>query len=546
MADEKKNRIVTSALPYVNNLPHLGNVVGCVLSSDVYSRFCRKVGHRVVHICGTDEFGTAIEMAALEAGKHPREICDTNHMLHKRIYDWFEIEFDYFGRTTESSHVENTAGFFKRMESRGFLEEQVGEQLYCETCAIFLADRYVGGTCPRCASADARGDQCDTCGAMFKPVELVRPACSICRGVPVLRQTKHIFFRLDLLKGQLGDFVRERMERWSHNAREITKEWVMKELHARCITRDLKFRWGVPVPREGFEEKVLYVWFDAPIGYVSFAKALLGEEYEEFVRSCELYQFMGKDNVAFHSILFPGICMASDTSNFLVDVISSTEYLLFDDKKFSKSRSVGISGSELLENAYGEASLWRYYLMKIRPESKDSSFTFADFRSSVTSDLINNIGNFCHRVLMYIRKRLDGVIRYTIADEDHAFISQADELYLAYLRHMEKIEIRKGVKSVLDMARLGNEYIQGRIGREARARDSSFCIAASLVLYIGHVLEPFTPSACKRLFSMLAVPASTYPKRFELLECGHVLGEAIKPLFVPFSDAELELMGSRH
>lgn len=545
MTEERKNRIVTSALPYVNNQPHLGNIVGCVLSSDVYSRFCKKLGYNVVHICGTDEFGTAIEMAALEAGKHPREICDTNHMLHKKIYDWFEIEFDYFGRTTESSHVENTIDFFKRVESRGYLEDQVCEQLYCETCAIFLADRYVCGTCPRCACAGARGDQCDACGAVFKPVELVHSACSLCNGKPVLRQTKHIFLRLDLLSAQLEDFVRERMERWSHNAREIAKEWIKKELHARCITRDLKFKWGVPVPRKGFEDKVLYVWFDAPIGYVSFAKSLLGEAYEDFVRRCELYQFMGKDNVVFHSILFPGICIASDTTNFLVNVISSTEYLLFDDKKFSKSKKVGISGSELLENNYGEASFWRYYLMKIRPESKDSNFTFADFKTSVTSDLINNIGNFCNRVLKYIRKRLGGVVQYRVAGDDHAFISRVDELYTAYLAHMEKVEIRSGIRAVLDMARLGNEYIQACIGSSPSTRDSVFCIAASLVLYLGHVLEPFTPSASKRVFDMMMVSASTYPKRFELLSCGHVIGEAIEPLFRPFTDEELELMSSR-
>ena len=274
MTNENQKRLITSALPYVNNHPHLGNIVGCVLSSDVYSRFSKKAGYNTIHICGTDEYGTAIEMAALKEKTHPREICDKNYKFHREIYSWFEIEFDYFGRTTEKCHAQNTTELFEDIDRKGFLEEQEGEQLYCQKCSTFLADRYLRGECPKCNSPDARGDQCDACGHLFRPTELIAPLCTHCGSTPVVKTTKHIFLKLDLLKTQIADFAESRAERWTYNAQEITKEWIKKDLHPRCITRDLKFRWGIPVPKEGFADKVLYVWFDAPIGYISFAKAL--------------------------------------------------------------------------------------------------------------------------------------------------------------------------------------------------------------------------------------------------------------------------------
>lgn len=542
MTKEKRSKLVFSALPYVNNLPHLGNIVGCVLSSDVYSRFCKKLGQNVLHICGTDEYGTAIEMAAIESKKHPKEICDTNHGLHKKIYDWFEIEFDYFGRTTKRDHALNTSEIFQKIDSSGYLEVQETAQFYCETCSIFLADRYINGTCPKCKSFGAKGDQCDVCGKIFKPTELVDPLCLHCSKIPALRSTKHVFLRLDLLKKHLDEFAKGRMQRWSHNAQEITKEWINKDLHPRCITRDLKFRWGIPVPKKGFEDKVLYVWFDAPIGYISFTKSLLQDRYKTFVKSCEIYQFMGKDNVPFHSIFFPGICLAADLG-FLVNVISSTEYLLFDSKKFSKSNKVGVFGHDMLDGRYGEASLWRYYLMKIRPESKDSNFTFQDFRSSVTGDLVHNIGNFCNRVLKYISKRLSRKISYSINKSDLKFIEKVDEIYLRYLLQMEKVELKHSIKLILDVSDIGNEYIQSTIKLSKEVRDSSFCVGASLVLYLAHMLEPFMPSVSKKTFKMLLMDPGKYPGRFQLIECGHTISSEIEPLFRDFTSDASESRG---
>lgn len=540
MGDNKQKKLIFSALPYVNNYPHLGNIVGCVLSSDVYARFCKKAGQHAFHVCGTDEYGTAIEMAAIEHKKHPQEICDMNHEVHKKIYNWFGIHFDYFGRTTEKSHAQNTIDFFMRMDKRGFLELQENQQLYCESCQIFLADRYVGGGCPQCGDRRARGDQCDTCGVTYAAVELVDPLCTLCRATPVLRNTTHIYFCLNLLKDQLAAFAKDKMAAWPHNAQEITREWLKKDLHPRCITRDLKFRWGVPVPKPGFEDKVLYVWFDAPIGYISFAKMLLRDKYDEFTKDCAIYQFMGKDNVSFHSIFFPAICLASET-DFLVDMIASTEYLLFDSQKFSKSNKVGIFGIDLVDNEYGDASLWRFYLMKIRPETKDTNFTFQDFKLSVTGDLINNVGNLCNRVLKYVAKA-GGRVQYTVSEKDEEFISKVDGLYLKYLAQMEKVELKHAVKTLLDTSTAGNEYIQSTMSMARDARDSSFCIAMSLVVYLGHMLEPFIPKVSQKIYEMAAAGGGAYPAKFELVECGHTIGSTIEPLFRPFTDAELAKM----
>ena len=268
------------------------------------------------------------------------------------------------------------------------------------------------------------------------------------------------------------------------------------------------------------------------------------EKYDDFVRNCEIYQFMGKDNVPFHSIFFPAMCLSSGT-NFLVDVISSTEYLLFENRKFSKSNKVGIFGSELVSNEYGEASVWRYYLMKIRPESKDTNFTFADFRSSVAGDLVNNIGNLCNRVLKYIRARMDGVVQYTVAERDQALVSKIDGLYSTYLSQMEKIEFKHAIKTMLHISDLGNEYIQGAIKAPKETKNSSFCIGASIVLLIGHLAEPFMPSVSKRIFEMLLVNPCRYPEKFELLSCGHVISHEIHPLFRNFTREECEKMESR-
>lgn len=539
----KERRLILSALPYVNNFPHLGNVVGCVLSSDVYSRFCKKRGYKTVHICGTDEHGAATELEAMSKNQTPLELCNNNHQWHKKVYDWFGIEFDYFGRTTEEDHKINTTEMFNRIDDNQFLESKNIKQFYCSTCKIFLPDRYIEGTCSNCKKPGSKGDQCDSCGYVFSQMEIIDPICVICLNTPIVKTSDHIFLCLNLLTNQIKSSVNQRIQEWSNNSIEITKEWLKKDLKPRCITRDLKFSWGVPVHKKGFEGKVLYVWFDAPIGYISFAKQFLKESYKSFMQDCKIYGFMGKDNVPFHSIFFTGICVGSNT-DFFIDVISSTEYLLFGGKKFSKSKKVGIFGSDLLTNMYGSACLWRYYLMKIRPENKDSNFTYLDFKSSINSDLINNIGNFCNRTLKYISKRLGGTISYQKTPDDETFIRKVNGLYTEYLVIMEKIKLKHSTKIILSMANIGNLYIQNAVSKDEMRKKSCFSIAASLILYLGHTLEPFIPETSKKIFKMLNIDCynKIYPKNFVLIEQNHKISDCVHPIFDPFTPEELSRM----
>lgn len=533
----KPNKLIFSALPYVNNIPHLGNIIGCVLSSDVYSRFCRKKGYKTLHICGTDEYGTACEMAAIKAKTTPKEICDTNYKKHKEIYDWFGIEFDYFGRTTDGYHAEKTTEMFLKIYENGFFEEKDVDQYFCEKCAIFLADRYVIGDCPLCKMAGATGDQCDSCGGVYVPSELLNAKCEICGTNSCLKATKHIFLKLSALKEKIETFVVERSGGWTENAAKISLDWTRKELRSRCITRDLKYRWGVPVPIPGFEEKVLYVWFDAPIGYLSFLDACIGEKTWQFVKNAEIFQFMGKDNVSFHSIFFPGMLFAAGMEDFLVHKIAATEYLTFEGKKFSKSKQHGIFGDALLENKQGTSSIWRYYLMKIRPESKDSNFAMNEFKLVVNGELVHNLGNFVNRSLKYIRSKLDCKLKF-IKDETKQeyqetskIIADINALYADFLLKMENTELKNGLKNIMEISSLGNEFVQRGIGRPLDISGHYFSVGVSIVKLIGYLVDPFMPEISRRIFEMLNLENGNYPDCFELIEDGHVISNDIKALF---------------
>lgn len=321
----KKNVLITSALPYVNNVPHLGNVVGSVLSADVYSRFSKLRDRPTLYICGTDEYGTATETKALETGQTPQELCDEFHVKHKEIYEWFEIGFDYFGRTSTKKQTEIVQDIFLKLHENDFLEERTTKQPYCEKHDSFLADRFVEGTCPKCNYDDARGDQCDKCGSLLDPFELVNPRCKVDGATPVPRDTTHVFIRLEKLESDIDKWFQNAHKKygWPQNGVSITQSWLTKGLESRSITRDLK--WGVPVPLPGYEKKVIYVWFDACIGYPSIT-ANYTDEWEQWWKNPDdvtLYQFMGKDNVPFHTgscaamiLYFQDSADMCDTSHF--------------------------------------------------------------------------------------------------------------------------------------------------------------------------------------------------------------------------------------
>lgn len=394
---EEKNVLITSALPYVNNVPHLGNLVGCCLSADIFAKYCRIKGVNTLFLCGTDEYGTTTETKALEEGLTCAEICAKYYKKHKQVYDWFNIEFDYFGRTSTKKQTEISQSIFHDLNSKGFIFPESVEQLYCEHCTKFLADRFVEGVCPFCAYADARGDQCDKCGKLINAVELKEPRCKTCSKTPVIKSSNHLFLDLPKLTPALETYLNSTMDSnyWTNTAQVITKSWLKEGLRPRCITRDLK--WGTPVPLEGFEGKVFYVWFDAPIGYISIA-ANYSDDWEKWFKASNVdyYQFMAKDNVPFHSVIFPACLLGADNGFTLVKHMSGIEYLNYEDSKFSKSRGTGVFGDQAKDTQI-DSDIFRFYLAYIRPESMDSTFSWDDMMTKNNSELLNNLGNFINR-----------------------------------------------------------------------------------------------------------------------------------------------------
>eukprot|EP00108_Taenia_solium_P006803 TsM_000773500 transcript=TsM_000773500 gene=TsM_000773500 len=398
-----RNILISSALPYVNNVPHLGNLIGSLLSANIFALYCQTAGYNVLSICGTDEYGTATEARAQAEGLTPQQLTDKYHKLHCQIYDWFDIHFDYFGRTSTPVHTEITQEIFSDLYDNGFITEASVEQLFCEKCERFLADRFVEGVCPFCKAEGARGDQCDACGKLINAIELIKPQCIACRGSPTVRSSDHLFLDLPKLEEKVDAFFSESVEdpncKWTQVAQSIARTWLRDGFKKRCITRDLK--WGVPVPLPNFKNKVFYVWFDAPIGYISITANYTKEWRQwwlpsEDVEPVEYFQFMAKDNVLFHSATFPACLLGSNKKFTLVKHIIATEYLNYEGKKFSKSRGVGVFGNNAKASGI-ESNIWRFYLAYIRPETQDSTFSWEDFALKNNGELLNNLGNFINR-----------------------------------------------------------------------------------------------------------------------------------------------------
>ena len=413
-----KKRLITSALPYVNNIPHLGNLMQ-VLSADVFARFCRSRGYETMYICGTDEYGTASETRALQEGVTPRELCDRYHEIHKAIYKWFNIDFDYFGRTSTPLQTEIVQALFKACDDNGYIVEKESEQLYCPECKRFLADRFVSGTCPHCGyDGGARGDQCEKCGTLLDPTELIEPKCSVCGSTPVLKKTKNLYLNLPKILPLLDEWMKKASVEgfWAKNAIQITSSWIRDGLQERCITRDLK--WGIPVNKPGYEDKVFYVWFDAPIGYISIT-ANKTKDWEYWWRdpeNTELFQFIGKDNIPFHTVVFPSTLLASKEKWTMLYHMSSTEYLNYEGGKFSKSKGIGIFGNDVEETGI-PADVWRFYMFYNRPEKSDFTFTWLDFQEKVNKELIGNLSNLVNRTLTFVKRFYDGNLGAGALDE---------------------------------------------------------------------------------------------------------------------------------
>jgi len=505
-----KKKLITSALPYVNNVPHLGNIIGCVLSADVYARFCRLRGYDTLYVCGTDEYGTATENRAREEGLTPRQICDKYFQIHKGVYEKFQISFDVFGRTCTPEQTETAQGIFLDLEKNGYISEQTSRRTYCPRDRMFLADRYVEGTCPHCGSDQAKGDQCEACGSLLEPEKLQNARCAICKTRPVLKPTTHLYLDLDKLQPRLEGWFEKvsREGHWTTNAVNTTRSWLQRGLEPRPITRDLK--WGIPVPRKGFENKVFYVWFDAPIGYISITRRHRPDWEDWWMKpdQVELYQFMAKDNIPFHTVLFPASLMGTGKSWTLLSHINSTEYLNYEDLKFSKSRGIGVFGTDIPKTGI-PVDLWRFYLLAIRPESTDTFFSWKEFYSKVNYEFIDNIGNLINRVLVYLAKNFGGrILPLTLTPDQSAFVGQCRQRIEKITEHLEAVHLRESLRQILLLAKSGNKFFQdsqpwGVIKENPSAAHATISLLVYLIRNIGILLYPFMPATAEALFEML-------------------------------------------
>jgi len=521
-----KRRLITAALPYANNIPHLGNLVQ-VLSADAFARFCRLRGYETLYVCGTDEYGTATETRAAEEGIPPRELCDRYHALHDGIYRWFQISFDKFGRTSTPIQTEVTRDIFHKIDEAGFITERAVTQLYCPRCDRFLADRFVRGLCPRCGSEDARGDQCEGCGKLLDPTELRNPRCSTCGHAPEARQTKHLYIDLPKIKGRLEEWIKEASEKgfWSHNAVQMTQAWIRDGLRERAITRDLK--WGIPVPRPGYENKVFYVWFDAPIGYISITGCLGDELAEGLVElhllpsqlrkfpdgksfiahwwkspdDVELFQFIGKDNIPFHTVVFPSSLLGTGGRWTMLHHMSSTEYLNYESGKFSKSRGVGVFGTDAMETGI-PPDVWRFYLFYNRPEKADVTFSWKDFQEKVNGELIGNLGNLVNRTLSFITRYYDGEIPK--GEPDPVFWDRVLDFEDSITEKLERAELREAFREIFALSSFANKYFQDAEPWRMRTEDPPKAAAVirdlvHLVRDMAILIDPYMPQTATKI-----------------------------------------------
>ncbi|KAI1204234.1 methionyl-tRNA synthetase [Annulohypoxylon truncatum] len=548
----KQNILITSALPYANNVPHLGNIIGSVLSADVFARFSRARGFPTLYICGTDEYGTATETQALAEGVDPATLCTKYNAIHRDIYAWFKIDFDIFGRTPTPQHTEIVQQMFTRLWENGFIEERETEQAYCPAHNSFLADRFVEGECSLCHAAGARGDQCDACGNLLDPLEptedtkaesgedrkatgwLVNPHCKLDGATPERRTTKHLYLKLDALQPEVKSWLDNAgdIKDWSSNAVAITQSWLNDGLKPRSITRDLK--WGVPVPTSlpglsggDYDGKVFYVWFDACIGYPSITKCYTdrddttGKNWEQWWKNPDnvsLYQFMGKDNVPFHSIIFPASQLGTREKWTQVHKLSTTEYLNYEGGKFSKSKSVGVFGNSAKDTGV-PVDVWRYYLLSRRPETSDSEFSWREFVDANNNDLLKNLGNFCNRVVKFAHAKLNAVVPdYTKYQDSDGGIKQFTEevngLLQTYISNLNATKLRAGLSTVLSISAVGNKLLQdNKLSNQLLTEDPERCnavvgVALNHLHLLANILFPYLPETADAILGQLGVLGS--------------------------------------
>ena len=545
-AKAHKRYLVTSALPYANGPIHLGHLAGVYVPSDIYVRYMRQRGRDVISICGSDEHGVPITLKARNEGISPQEVVDHYHAINKKAFEDFGISFDIYSRTSNQVHHETASEIFRTLYEKGVFIEKISEQYYDEEAAAFLADRYITGTCPHCGNPSAYGDQCEQCGTSLSPTELVNPVSTISGSQPVLKETKHWYLPLDKYEPWLREWILEGHKEWKPNVYGQCKSWLDQGLQPRAVSRDLD--WGIPVPVEGADGKVLYVWFDAPIGYISATKELT-PEWEKYWKDEEtrMVHFIGKDNIVFHCIVFPTMLKA-EGSYILPDNVPANEFLNLENDKISTSRNWAVWLHEYLEDFPGKQDVLRYVLCANAPENKDNDFTWKDFQNRNNNELVAILGNFVNRAIVLTHKYFDGKVPEisTLTDQDSSTLGEISGIAKGVEESLEQFRFREAIKRAMDLARLGNKYladtepwkvIKSDPGRVGTILNISLQISAKLTL----LLDPFLPFSMEKLRGFLRFEETAWDLlgSESLLVPGHSIEKA-SLLFEKIEDEQVQ------
>ncbi len=546
--EHKFNRtLVTAALPYANGGVHIGHLAGVYVPADIYTRYLRLKGREVLYVCGSDEHGVPITIRARKEGCTPQDVVDRYHKLIKESFEGFGISFDVYSRTSSETHHKTAADFFRRLYDKGEFVERESEQYYDEEAQTFLADRYITGECPHCHAEGAYGDQCEKCGTALSPTELINPKSAVSGSKPVLRKTKHWYLPLDKHQAWLEPWITEQHREWRSNVMGQCKSWFDMGLQPRAVSRDLD--WGIPVPVEGADGKVLYVWFDAPIGYISNTKELLPDTWEKWWKQPDtrLVHFIGKDNIVFHCIVFPAMLKA-EGSYILPDNVPSNEFLNLEDDKISTSRNWAVWLHEYLVDMPGKQDVLRYVLTANAPETKDNNFTWRDFQARNNNELVAVYGNFVNRALQLTKKYYDGIVPAagTLTEYDLETIREFRGVKEQVEKLIEEFRFRDAQKEAMNLARIGNKYLADSepwkvIKTDPERVKTVINLSLQLVANLAIAFEPFLPFSSERLRGMLNVERPEWDRlgSTDLLPEGHQLNEPAL-LFEKIEDAIIE------
>ncbi|WP_291125028.1 methionine--tRNA ligase [Dysgonomonas sp. UBA7698] len=545
---KKYNRtLVTSALPYANGPVHIGHLAGVYIPADIYVRYLRLKGEDVIHIGGSDEHGVPITIRAKKEGVTPQDIVDKYHGIIKKSFEDFGIAFDIYSRTSSDIHKKTASDFFLRLHNKGAFEEKTSEQYYDAEAQMFLADRYIMGECPHCGNPNAYGDQCESCGTSLSPTDLKNPRSTISGSTPVMRETKHWYLPLDKHESWLRQWILEGHKEWKSNVYGQCKSWLDMGLQPRAVSRDLD--WGVPIPLPDAKGKVLYVWFDAPIGYISNTIELLPDSWEKWWKSedTKLVHFIGKDNIVFHCIVFPAMLKA-EGSFILPENVPANEFLNLEGDKISTSRNWAVWLHEYLEDFPGQQDILRYVLTSNAPETKDNDFMWKDFQARNNNELVAILGNFINRALVLTQKYFDNKVPQLneLTDYDKETLKEFADVKAVVESYLDTYRFRDALKEAMNLARIGNKYLADtepwKVVKTDMARvETILNISLQITANLAIAFEPFLPFSVKKIRRFINVDNLTWDQlgRIDLLPVGHPLNQS-ELLFSKIEDETIE------